>query len=166
MRWFVLLVACSSCIDVFVEPFVADYGDTPTWTPQGQPKLDLGFYVEQLYAGLNDGDALHVIYGTQGGRWTMPAVRLTGLPLEVSLECSVTTSTGEVLGTLSGAQRFVVAPDGWAEMQAIAIPIQHAAPNEALPIDDLFGKEATLRCVATGPDSSATRALRLVVVQG
>lgn len=55
--------------DVFVEPFVADYGDTPSWTPQGQPKLDLGFYIEQLYAGLNDGDdALHVIFGAQGGR--------------------------------------------------------------------------------------------------
>lgn len=166
MKWALLSLLCAGCTDVLVDPFVADYGDTPAWTPLGQPKLDLGFYVEQLYAGLHDGDALRVIYGTQGGRWTMPAVRMTGLALKTTLACSVTTKAGELLGALEASQRFVVAPDGWAEVQAIAIPIQHAPPNEAAPIDDLFGQEATFSCTATTPEGSAARTLRLVLVQG
>ncbi len=149
MRAFALLVAigCTvpACETTLIDPAV-DYGDEPPYVPEGEPHLELGYYTEQLYAPLEEGDACYVIFGLQGGTWTMPALRASGVLADLVVQCSLTTDAGEPLGATDEPQRFYLAPDGLIEVQAFPVPVTHAPPREADPIDDLFGQRATLEC--------------------
>ncbi len=154
---FALSFALIGCETVLVDP-VVDYGDEPPYVPEGDPHLELGYYTEQLYAPLEDGDACYVIHGLQGGTWTMPALRANGVLADLVVQCTLTTAAGELLGATDEQQRFYLAPDRLIEVQAFPVPVTHAAPREAEPIDDLFGQEATLDCRVTDDDGREARA--------
>lgn len=147
------MVGLSSCttLVVDVDPQV-DYGDLPAYVPEGEPRMEIGYYVEQLYLPLRDGDGCPVIYGFQGGTWTMPAIRLQGVASLAELECSLVTDADERLGDVVSEERFYLAPDGWVELQAHPVPAAHPPPRELDPVDDLYGMGATLRCAVTDPD--------------
>jgi len=161
----VLLGACETVI-VDVDPQV-DYGDEPAYVPVGEPSLELGYYVEQLYQPLRDGDGCPIIYGFQGGTWTMPAVRIQGINSVAMLDCDLVTGSGEVLGAVVSRERFYLAPDGWVEIQAHPVPAAHAPPNETNSIGDLYGMNATLRCRATDSEArTAERTIMCVLEEG
>lgn len=143
-----------------------DVGDAGPSVPSGEPTVSLGYYAEQLLDRLQDGDGCPIVHGLQGGTWTMPAVRTTGLASPATITCDVLTHDGELVGHVEALQPFVLATDGWLEVQAFPVPIVHAPPNQALPIDDLYGAHATLTCAVHEGGRSASQAVEVVLVEG
>ncbi|MDP6943810.1 MAG: hypothetical protein QF464_06630 [Myxococcota bacterium] len=133
----------------------------------GEPGVDVGFYHEQLYDPLHDGDDCPVVHGLQGGTWIMPALRIEGIFPFATTACTLTMETGEVVGQVSATTRFFLATDDKYEVQAFPVPVIHASPNEAEEIDDLFGLNATLDCtVIDSEERSGTVTRELVLVEG
>lgn len=174
-RWTTLSVAlalgASGClvdtVYVDVDPPV-DYGDEPAYVPSGEPTLEIGYYDEQLYAPLRDGGECPIIFGLQGGTWTMPALRAKGVDTTLTVHCTLVTEADEQLGeAIERNVRFYLAPDGWIENQAFPVPAVHAPPNEADPIDDLYGQDATLACsVRDSEERTAEASVRCTLVEG
>lgn len=161
-----LLVGCGREVILLVDPEVT-LPDGGGYTPMGDPVVEIGFYNEQLYAPLETGGACPVVHGLQGGTWTMPAVRIKGMDTPATVSCTLQTATGENLGEVSSQLDFFLANDGWLEVQSYPVPVAHEAPNEADPIDDLYGAEATLSCDVTDEDGrSATTAMEVVLEEG
>lgn len=151
---------------IYVDP-VVDFGDRAAYVPSGKPTVDIGFYVEQLYLPLGEEDDCPVVYGLQGGTWSMPALRTLGIDITAHVICSVVTDGGEVVGAADVQESFVLATDGWLEIQALPIEIRHAPPHEADDIDDLIGQGATLSCTVTDDaDRSDTRTLHVTLSEG
>ncbi len=168
------LVAALSCLSAcgenvtkrVVDPNV-DYGDELAYVPSGTPTVDVGFYVEQLYQPLKNGDACPIVFGLQGGTWTMPAVRIIGIASPANVTAELRTDAGEVLGKVESRETFFLATDGWLEIQALAVPAQHAPPNENKPIDDVFGKPGKLTVTVTDEDErSADFSVPVVLDEG
>lgn len=114
----------------------ADSGDNG---PQG-PSLEIGETIEQIYAPLEDGDDLLVWFGTQGGVWIIPTVRVSGLDTTVTVEAELTSADGsEVLGGVSFPTDMTPTLDG-TELQNITVPIFND-----FDVESLFGTEAILR---------------------
>ena len=131
----------------------------------GDPALDIGFYHEQLYDPMHDGDDCPVVNGLQGGTWIMPALRIEGIYPFADAACSLVMETGEIVGEVSATTRFFLATDDKFEVQAFPVPVIHAAPNEGDDIEDLFGLDATLECIVVDGDGrkgSVTREIVLV----
>ncbi|MEN9578669.1 MAG: hypothetical protein RJA70_1678 [Pseudomonadota bacterium] len=144
----------------------ADDPEESTYRPSGEVILELGIFQEQRYRPIKEGDALPIIYGLQGGTWVMPAVRARGIELDVHLRAQLETSSGEMVGTVSADTRFVVASDGWVEIAALPIPVQHEPPNEFESINDLYGEVATLQIEIedkSGRSSGVSRQLVLTM---
>ncbi len=149
-----------------VDPNV-DYGDELAYVPSGTPTVEVGFYVEQLYKPLKNGDSCAIVFGLQGGTWTMPAVRIIGIASPANVTAQLRTDAGEVLGDVESRETFFLATDGWLEIQALAVPAQHAPPNENKPIDDVFGKPGKLTVAVTDDDDrSADFSVSVVLDEG
>jgi len=149
MRIFLLqlgvILALSSCTVVYVDPPVVF--DRPDATViSGDPSVELGIFKEQFFTALNARENLPVVAGFQGGTWVMPAIRAIALQGLVTAVATVTmTDNGEVVGTLTDpSARLQPTVLGYSEIIALPIPIVHAAPNQMAPIEDLFGRTATL----------------------
>ena len=130
----------------------------------GDPALDIGFYHEQLYEPMHDGDACPVVNGLQGGTWVMPALRIEGIFPFADASCVLTMETGEVVGQVAASTRFFLSKDDKYEVQAFPVPVIHAAPYEEEPIDDLFGLSATLDCIVVDADGRTGTLLREVIL--
>ena len=113
---------------------------------EGEPHVEMGFYIEQLYQPLGDGEPCYVGWGLQGGTWTMPAVRTKGIGTPATIRCTVETDAGELVGEVASKTPLFLTPDRYLEVQAYPIPITHAPPDEEADIDDLYGQMATLSC--------------------
>ncbi len=150
-----------------VDPPV-DYGDQPPYVPSGDPMLEIGYYDEQLYAKLEDGGSCPIVHGLQGGTWTMPALRASGVGTRLTVRCTLVTEAGERLGeAIERNVRFYLAPDGWIENQAFPVPAAHEPPNEEAPIDDLYGQRATLSCTVSDAQRRSTSSeVRCVLEEG
>lgn len=140
----------------------------PAFDPDHEPYVEVGFYDEQLYVPLETGDSCPVVFGLQGGTWSMPAIRTLGIAPLSFIECSITMSDdGEEVGYAAQDAIFYLAVDGYLEQLAYPIPVMHVAPNEADPIDDLFGRSATLGCSVTDTEGhSETAVVEVVLDEG
>lgn len=131
---------------------------------EGDPHVELGFYSEQLYAALQDGDACPVVYGLQGGSWTMPAIRTIGIGSPATVECSLTTELGELVGTVKSKAKFFLTPDGLLEIQSFPIPVRAESED---PLDDLYGLGATVTCsVRDDHDHTSSVTVQVVLEEG
>ena len=117
-------------------------------------------FEEQLYRKLDDGDAAAVTRASQGGTWTHPAIRTTGIGLKALVDCTVVAEGGEQVGNSKSVESFTYTGEGYLEIQAFPVRIAHTAPGKGPEIDDLFGVHATLRChvVDDEDDSRAAEA--------
>jgi hypothetical protein len=133
----------------------------------GTPALDVGFYHEQLYEPLHDGDNCPVVNGLQGGTWVMPALRIEGIYPFAATRCSLTVETGEVVGLITVTTRYFLATDDLFEVQAFPVPVIHASPHEADSVEDLYGLGATLSCeVVDGEGRAGVATREIVLVEG
>ncbi len=76
----------------------------------------------------------------------MPAIRTTGIDTPVKVFCTMITEAGELVSEVVAETPLYLTPDHVLEVQAFPIPVQHAPPNTARPIDDLYGQLALLEC--------------------
>lgn len=131
---------------------------------EGPPELMIGFSGEGGFATLEAAPALVVIHGLQGGTWTMPTVRTRGVGSFATITCQVTTDAGEAIGAIEARVKFLPSLDGPLEVLGFPIPIAHAAPNEAQPIEDLYGQGAIIACaVADGAGRAADATYHVTV---
>jgi len=152
---------------VYADPAI-DLGDyTGGFVVEGDPEVQLGFYVEQLFSPLNEGDACPVAWGLQGGTWTMPAIQTRGIGSPAVVHCTLIAETGEVLGDVESESPLYLTPDLYLEIQAYPVPVTHEPPNETEPIDDLYGVAATLSCSVMGPREEVGEAsVQVEIVEG
>jgi hypothetical protein len=152
---------------VYADPAI-DLGDySGGFVVEGEPEVYLGFYVEQLFAPLNEGDACPVAWGLQGGTWTMPAIQTRGIGSPGVVHCTLIAETGEVLGDVESESPLYLTPDLYLEIQAYPVPVTHEPPNETEPIEDLYGVGATLTCSVTGPrDEVGEASVQVEIVEG
>lgn len=128
--------------------------------------VELGFFDDAVYTPLRDGDPIPVVNGIQGGTWTMPAVRVSGIKSFVDITCEMHTSTGERVSLVSSKAKLFAADDGMFEARMFPIPVHHEQ-SEGAPIDDLYGMDATLDCTVTDSDGNwADCSLDLVIANG
>jgi len=117
--------------------------DTSERIAPGEPEVELGSLTNSRYQTLATDPAVPVIWGTQGGTWIMPVLRVRGVASPTQIAATLVLASGEVLGdaevSLSLAQG-----EGWLESQRFAVPVQHAPPHQYDPVDDLYGQSATL----------------------
>ena len=161
------LGACESVIGTeWIDPAIV-MPDIMTGEVMGEPHIELGFYVEQLYRPLAPGDDCPIVHGLQGGTWVMPALRSTGIGAFAEITCRIETDGGEAVGMVSGKTQLYLAGDGFFELQAFPIPIRHAPPAEAAPIDDIYGQGATLTCsVDAGGSRKSTARVPVRLIDG
>ncbi len=113
---------------------------------EGEPGVVLGVFSEQLYEAFEPGDPAAVTRASQGGTWTHPALRTTGIGAKALVDCSITADDGERVGNSSSVEFFAYTGEGFLEIQAYPVRIAHTAQGKGPAIDDLFGTMATMRC--------------------
>ena len=158
------VVACVDYVDV--DP-------KTTWDPattqviyDGDPAIELGFYQEQLYTKLEDGSECPVVYGLQGGTWTMPALKTLGITPMAWVDCSIVTEAGEVVGETALRAQFFRGTESYFEIQSFPIPVFHTGDATGQPIDDLYGQMAVLTCGVLGDAGrSATYSVRIRITE-
>ena len=163
----IVLAALAGCVEY------VDVDPETTWDPaaskvayEGEPELELGFYKEQLYTPLEEGSPCPVVYGLQGGTWTMPAVKTLGITPMAWVACSMVTDSGEEVGSTELRAQFFRGTENYFEIQSFPIPVFHTGDLVGQPIDDLYGQSATLTCSATGDaGGQATYSVRVVIVE-
>jgi hypothetical protein len=146
------VAACDTeTVVVLVDPTI-DLGDyTGGFVVEGDPEVYLGFYVEQLFTALEEGDPCPIAWGLQGGTWTMPAIKTRGIGSPAIIHCTMVTEDGELVSEVESEHPLYLTPELYLEIQAYPVPVTHEPPNELDEIDDLYGVMATLTCSVTGP---------------
>lgn len=133
---------------------------------KGDPTVLLGLYEEQLFDGLEEGEELPVVWGLQGGHWTMPCIRTVGIASRATVDCTVIMDDGEMVGKTKAKTNFFLTASGYLEYQSFPIPIEHEADAEA-EIDDLYDRPATLDCSVTDDEERGNQlSIGLIVTKG
>ena len=135
----------------FVDPAVIVH-EAPLLT-KGPPSVVLGYYTTTTtFVPLSAGKTVTIVRGQQGGFWSMPAVRTTGIGSPSTVECSIVTAANETVGTQKTRTKFFPSKDGALEYRSFPISVKHAPPREKDPIDDLTGQDAKLQCTVSDKD--------------
>ena len=157
------LGSCGVEIDYIDPPVSLDApGDSDPAPPDVEPYVELGFLQEQLYVRAFDGIECAIFKGAQGGAWAMPALRTQNLDLQADVSCTLSTTPESIIGdVLTPSNRFVPTPDGFAEDQALLLPVRHR------PLSDLYEQSATLRCeVSDLSGNSGESSVLVTLVEG
>ena len=155
------------CVEyVDVDPETSWDAATTQSTYDGEPAVELGFYQEQLYTKLEDGSPCPVVYGLQGGTWTMPALKTLGITPMAWVDCTIVTESGEVVGETALRSQFFRGTEDYFEIQSFPIPVFHTGEATGDPVDDLYGQMAVLSCSVLGDAGrTATYSVRIVITE-
>lgn len=134
----------------------------------GDPEISLGFSdSEGSYQALRDGDSAPVIWGLQGGTWTMPILRTRGIASPTNLSASLTQRDGEHLGSWEVVETSFQLTQGWLQTSQFRLPVQHAPPFEYESVEDLYGASATIEVHAwDAEERAADLRVEVVLVEG
>lgn len=145
---FVCALAINACtLDViYVDP-VVDYQDEDGYVIEGEPRLELGYYHEQLYVPMAGGDECTVVANPQGGFWTSPSIRAGGIGADVRMRCTLTTTGGEQLSDARERRHLVLSSEGLIEATNFPMFLQRIDADES--VEELYGESATLECTLT-----------------
>ncbi len=138
------LIACGEVEYQDVDPPIVLEEGFLTQPVEGPMVVNIGFLNDGQYVALGDGQALPVLHGLQGGYWSMPTVRTTGIGSPAVVSCTVVAETGEQVSQLKVKAKFSSTDEGALELRSFPIPIGHegGGPNDG--IDDLYGLEVEL----------------------
>jgi hypothetical protein len=106
-------------------------------------KLKIGYYTTDSFLDLAEVPDCPVLWGLQGGNWTMPTLRTQNFGPEINVSGSLQCGQ-ELIGTATTHTTLVDRGDGWLELTYLPIPVSHAAPNDTAPIDDIYGQAGLL----------------------
>jgi hypothetical protein len=164
-----LLAGATAIFGCGSAPAETDAADAQLLSRDG-PSVELGYYVDGAYRALSTAAEARVLWGSQGGTWTMPSVRLRGIasPALVSgmLALAADGEAGEVLGRSEHQYQFVRSADGALECRTVAVPVQHAPPRQFEAISDLYGSLAILSITASDAEGrSASSSSSVILVE-
>lgn len=133
----------------------------------GSPAVQLGLEKDGRYVPLETGSETPVIWGLQGGTWTMPILRTRGIALPTHVEATLKLSKGERLGESEAIDDSLYHSEGWMETDRFSVPVQHAPPNQYESIADLYGQSAWIEVRAwDDADRSAEFSVEITLVEG
>jgi hypothetical protein len=116
----------------------------PSTSPSNGAEVVVGYYTKiDFYPLTEQSDECPVLWGLQGGNWTMPTIRAKRLGPAIQASGKLVLG-GELLGEATLEDNMVDRKDGWLELTYLPIPVTHATPREADPIDDIYQKRARL----------------------
>jgi len=148
-----LLGSAACSVEVrLIEPDV-DYQDEGGYVLEGEPRLEMGYYQEQLYIPMSDGGECVVVANPQGGYWTSPSIRVGGVLPDVQLRCTLTTGEGEVISDARERRHLVLSPDGLIEATNFPMFVERVDIDD--DVEALFGTIATLECTVTDEEERA-----------
>lgn len=161
------LVLGSACVqeEVRVETVRRDLPvdqDDREWAPPaaGPPHLVVGVREDEGFRELEDGDALIIERGMQGGRWVHISLRTTGLRRAVTCVAALSVEAhGAPVGALEAALRLKATREGPMEAPQVPVPLE-AEWEERVP--DLLGRPGRLDVALS--DSDGARAAGSVEV--
>lgn len=131
----------------------------------GQPEVELGARSENGYQALAEDASVPVIFGTQGGTWIMPVLRVRGIAAPMQVSGNLMLENGEVLGA-SDVAMSLDDREGWLESERFAVPVQHAPPRQFDSIADVYGRAATVTVQVTDDAGRfAEREVRVLLVE-
>ncbi len=161
----VVLVEYGADPQCYVDPAVKLSAQQLIEPLEGDPFLELGFYSEQLYEPLEDGDDCPIAPQSQGGVWAMPALRTIGVDSKADVRCTLTAETGEKVTTLNVRIKFYLSPEGYFEYQQLPLRIRDATGYA--DVEDLFDVTAEMKCSVTDKKgNSAEAAVDVVFTRG
>ena len=132
---------------------------------EGDPYVELGYEQEQLYQAVVDGDDAPIVRGLQGGNWTHPTIRTTGIGTPADIDCTIVLEEdNEQVGLAKSKQSFFVTGEGNLEFQSYPIPIFHTDDAKGPGIEDLYGVRAQLNCTVADEEQRASSASVAVVL--
>jgi hypothetical protein len=108
-----------------------------------------------------DGGELPIIWGLQGGTWTMPSVKAEQPQMPVVVVAEV-TSGGEIVGSSPESQLYWSDPIG-SDQTSSPLRIQILPPTG--DVEDLYGQEATFVATLTEPGGEEVIRLRVTLVE-
>ena len=160
-----LLLAACTTETVYVDPEIEISDDYFIEPVAGDPTVILGFYSEQLFYELKNDDDCPVVWGLQGGTWTMPAIRTIGIGSRPTVNCTLVTINGELVGEVKAKTAFFLSPDGYLEYQSFPIPVAHEDNDD--PIDDLYNQKAELTCAVSDDQGRGdTQSVSVTITDG
>jgi hypothetical protein len=119
--------------------------------PELDPAVELGFHRAGGYQTLTDGGTCWVADATQGGYWTMPAVRTQGVTDEAEVTCVLVDDQVGELGRETTYRIFspVDGEDGTHEIKQFLVPL---AEVDDPMFDQLSGRSGQLSCTLRDDD--------------
>jgi hypothetical protein len=139
--------------------------DDPNIAP-GKAQIELGFVTDGAYVPCENGSEAPVIWGLQGGTWTMPVLRTRGIATPSHIEATLTLLDGERLGEANLVDELGMSKSGWLETDRFSIPVQHAPPDQYESISDLYGKPAVIEVrVADDEERAADFSVEVTLVE-
>jgi hypothetical protein len=150
-----------TCIDC---PETEDAGCTNCNPDDPEPPeatFQVGFGVDSFEA-LRDGSELPVIFGFQGGTWTMPRVR--ALDPENPVAATFEISSGGELVASSTEDELLWNDSSTLERETPTLSIQVIPPSG--DIYDLFGQQAIFSATFTTPGAVESWDLQVTLVEG
>ncbi len=131
-----------------------------------EPYLELGFYEEQLYEELREGDDCPIAPQSQGGVWAMPALRTLGVGSPTKVTCSLIADTGEPVSETKQKIKMYLQPGG-STLEFQQFPIRIREADTYADVEDLFGVGVELKChVEDSSGRAADAAVNLVFTKG
>ena len=153
--------ACDTQTTVrYIDPYVA-FEPPQKVDVSGVAELSVGLYVEQLYEELTEGANIPLIHGFQGGVWLMPALRIRGIASPATVTMTLDVVGGSRLTDSKSQANFLLASDGWLEVQAFPVRVDYATWK----IEELYGLDGVLEVTVSdeeGRTASVLLTLRLI----
>ncbi len=161
----IVLEALDSEPQCYIDPAITLSESSLIEPLEGDPFLEIGFYREQLYEPLEDGDDCPISPQSQGGVWAMPALRTIGINTPALVSCSLTAETGEGVTNLNVKIKFYLTPEGYFEYAQLPLRIRDASGYK--DVEDLFGVTAEMACTVTDKQqNSSSAAVQVVFTKG
>jgi hypothetical protein len=129
---------------------------------EGEPSLVAGTYQEQLFRELEEGGALHVIHGFQGGTWVHLSVRVNGMPRSGEMAVSLRAQGGAEVGRVSYGIELVRAAEGFLEAYDVPVPL----PDDEAFLDALMGQRGTLKVTYRAGEEEVSATVGVVFLEG
>ena len=132
--------------------------------------LEVGYFdLDGLFTPLDETGELVIIYGFQGGTWSMPGIMCTHFADDrVLASATVTTDTGELIGDMAEIYIQIVEDgSGYQVADNIQIPMVNPGGTAGDFIDEMYdGRAATLVVNVrdtTGQNASFTQDLTVII---
>ncbi len=143
------IAGCTDVITVWVDPEIYVGATTGAVVIEGEPNLSIGYVTDETFENIADTQSFDVVWGLQGGYWSMPHLRVTGIGdpqpsggATMYMTCRLTSDAGEVLTDLNVKARLYVG-DGFLFAPNYPIPVVRAppaAPEDVPALDGVMGR--------------------------